>query len=53
MVRDDVYEKLLEIKGDKSQVIEEQGVFRRKMEKYFGILSEEEAESFIQGNEGR
>ncbi|QXJ35176.1 antitoxin VapB family protein [Saccharolobus shibatae] len=50
MIRDDVYKKLLEIKGDKSfsEVIEELikeslSVRRKKIEKYFGILNEEEA----------
>ncbi|BFI74565.1 antitoxin VapB family protein [Sulfurisphaera ohwakuensis] len=50
MIRDDVYKKLLEIKGDKSfsEVIEELieeslNVRRKKIEKYFGILKEEEA----------
>ena len=51
MVRDDVYKKLLEIKGDKSfsevidELIEESVSLRRKkIEKYFGILSKEEAD---------
>ena len=51
MIRDDVYKKLLEIKGDKSfsEVIEELieeslSVRKKKIEKYFGILNEEEAE---------
>ena len=51
MIRDDVYKKLVEIKGDKSfseiieELIEESlTVRRRKLEKYFGILNEEEAE---------
>ncbi|MCH4816195.1 MAG: antitoxin VapB family protein [Saccharolobus sp.] len=50
IIRDDVYKKLLEIKGDKSfsEVIEELikeslSVRRKKIEKYFGILNEEEA----------
>ncbi|WP_218265868.1 antitoxin VapB family protein [Saccharolobus shibatae] len=50
MIRDDVYKKLFEIKGDKSfsEVIEELikeslSVRRKKIEKYFGILNEEEA----------
>ncbi|BAB66160.1 antitoxin VapB family protein [Sulfurisphaera tokodaii] len=50
MIRDDVYKKLLEIKGDKSfseiieELIEESlSVRRKKIEKYFGILNEEEA----------
>ncbi|WP_236750788.1 antitoxin VapB family protein [Acidianus sp. HS-5] len=50
MIRDDVYEKLLEIKGDKSfsdaieELIEESlSLRRKKIEKYFGILSKEEA----------
>ena len=47
MIRDDVYKKLVEIKGDKSfseiieELIEESlTVRRRKLEKYFGILSD-------------
>ncbi|MGC9106138.1 MAG: antitoxin VapB family protein [Thermoprotei archaeon] len=50
-IRDDVYEKLLEIKGDRdiSDVIEELiresvSLRKKKLEKYFGVLSEEEAE---------
>lgn len=51
MIRDDVYKKLVEIKGDKSfseiieELIEESLILRRrKLEKYFGILNGEEAE---------
>jgi predicted CopG family antitoxin len=51
MIRDDVYRRLVEIKGDKSfseiieELIEESlTVRRRKLEKYFGILSDREAE---------
>ncbi|AGJ61886.1 MULTISPECIES: antitoxin VapB family protein [Sulfolobaceae] len=51
MIRDEVYRKLVEIKGDKSfsdvieELIEESlSLRRKKLEKYFGILSEEEAE---------
>jgi predicted CopG family antitoxin len=54
MIRDDVYKKLVEIKGDKSfseiivELIEESLTFRRrKLEKYFGILNEEEAEEIM------
>jgi len=50
MIRDDVYRKLNEIKGNKSfsdiieELIEESlSLRRKKLEKYFGILSEEEA----------
>ena len=50
MIRDDVYEKPLEIKGDKSfsdvieELIEESlSLRKRKIEKYFGLLSKEEA----------
>jgi len=48
MIRDDVYRKLNEIKGDKSfsdiieELIEESlSLRKRKLKKYFGILSEE------------
>ena len=51
MIRDDVYRRLVEIKGDKSfseiieKLIEESLTVRRtKLEKYFGILSDREAE---------
>ncbi|ACP37421.1 antitoxin VapB family protein [Saccharolobus islandicus] len=51
MIRDEVYRKLVEIKGDKSfsdlieELIEESlSLRRKKLEKHFGILSEEEAE---------
>jgi len=51
MIREDVYRKLNEIKGDKSysdiieDLIEESlSLRKKKLEKYFGILSEEEAE---------
>ena len=54
MIRDDVYKKLVEIKGDKSfseiieELIEESLTLRRrKLEKYFGILDEEEAEEMM------
>jgi len=50
MIRDDVYRKLNEIKGNKSfsdiieELIEESlSLRKKKLEKYFGILSEEEA----------
>jgi len=50
VIRDDVYRKLNEIKGNKSfsdiieELIEESlSLRRKKLEKYFGILSEEEA----------
>jgi len=50
MIRDDVYRKLNEIKGDKSfsdiieELIEESlSLRKKKLEKYFGILSEEDA----------
>jgi predicted CopG family antitoxin len=51
MIRDDVYNKLARIKGDKSfsdiieELIEESiSLRRKKIEKYFGILKEEETE---------
>ena len=51
MIRDDVYKKLNEIKGNKSfsdiikELIEESlSLRKKKLKKYFGILSEEEAE---------
>ena len=51
MIRDDVYRRLVEIKGDKNfseiieKLIEESLTVRRtKLEKYFGILSDREAE---------
>jgi predicted CopG family antitoxin len=51
MIRDDVYNKLARIKGDKSfsdiieELIEESiNLRRKKIEKYFGILKDEEAE---------
>ena len=51
MISDDVYNKLARIKGDKSfsdiieELIEESiSLRRKKIEKYFGILKEEEAE---------
>jgi predicted CopG family antitoxin len=54
MIRDDVYKKLVEIKGDKSfseiieELIEESLISRRrKLEKYFGILNGEEAEEMM------
>jgi predicted CopG family antitoxin len=50
MIRDDVYRKLNEIKGNKSfsdiieELIEESlGLRKKKLEKYFGILNEEKA----------
>jgi len=50
MIRDDVYKKLNEIKGDESfsdiieELIEESlSLRKKKLEKYFGILNEEEA----------
>jgi len=50
-VRDDVYRKLNEIKGNKSfsdiieELIEESlSLRKKKLKKYFGILSNEEAE---------
>jgi len=54
MIRDDVYKKLVEIKGNKSfseiieELIEESLILRRrKLEKYFGILNGEEAEEMM------
>jgi predicted CopG family antitoxin len=51
MIRDDVYNKLAKIKGNKSfsdiieELIEESiSLRRKKIEKYFGILKKEEAE---------
>jgi len=51
MIKDNVYRKLNEIKGDKSfsdiieELIEESlSLRKKKLDKYFGILSEEEAE---------
>jgi len=51
MIREGAYRKLNEIKGNKSfsdiieELIEELlSLRRKKLEKYFGILSEEEAE---------
>jgi len=50
VIRDDVYRKLNEIKGNKSfsdiieELIEESlSLRKKKLKKYFGILSEEEA----------
>jgi predicted CopG family antitoxin len=50
MIRDDVYRKLNKIKGNKSfsdiieKLIEESlSLRKKKLEKYFGILSKEEA----------
>jgi len=50
VIRDDVYRKLNEIKGNKSfsdiieELIEESlSLRKKKLEKYFGILSKEEA----------
>ena len=57
-VRDDVYRKLVEIKGDKSfsEVIEQllkDSAKLRKLErqKYFGILTEEEAKEILKAIE--
>jgi len=51
MIRDDVYRKLNEIKGNKSfsdiieELIEESlSLRKKKLKKYFGILSKEESE---------
>jgi predicted CopG family antitoxin len=51
MIRDDVYNKLARIKGNKSfsdiieELIEEAiSLRRKKIEKHFGILKDEEAE---------
>jgi predicted CopG family antitoxin len=51
MIRNDVYKKLNEIKGNKSfsdiieELIEESlSLKKKKLKKYFGILSKEEAE---------
>jgi len=51
MIRDDVYRKLNEIKGNKSfsdiigELIEESlSLRKKKLKKYFSILSKEEAE---------
>jgi predicted CopG family antitoxin len=56
MIRDDVYNKLAKIKGNKSfsdiieELIEESiSLRRKKIEKYFGILKEEEAEELKKG----
>jgi len=50
LIRDDVYKKLNEIKGNKSfsdiieELIEESlSLRKKKLKKYFGILSKEEA----------
>jgi len=50
LIRDDIYKKLNEIKGDKSfsdiieDLIEESlSLRKKKLDKYFGILSKEEA----------
>ena len=58
MIRDDVYRKLVEIKGDKSfsdvieELIEESVSLRKKkLERYFGILSEEEAKEILKAIE--
>ena len=57
-VRDDVYRKLVEIKGDRSfsdvieELIEESVSLRKKkLERYFGILSEEEAKEILKAIE--
>jgi predicted CopG family antitoxin len=57
MIRDDVYNKLPKIKGNKSfsdiieELIEESiSLRRKKIEEYFGILKEEEAEELKKGN---
>ncbi|MEJ2781033.1 antitoxin VapB family protein [Stygiolobus sp. CP850M] len=54
MIKDEVYKKLVEIKGDKSfsdvieELIEESLSLRKKrLERYFGILSKEDAEELI------
>ncbi|MEJ2778403.1 antitoxin VapB family protein [Stygiolobus sp. RP850M] len=54
MIRDEVYKKLVEIKGDKSfsdvieELIEESLSLRKKrLERYFGILSKEDAEELM------
>jgi len=51
MIRDEVYKKLVEIKGDKSfsdvieELIEESlSLRKKKLERYFGVLSKEDAE---------
>ena len=58
MIRDDVYRKLVEIKGDRSfsdvieELIEESVSLRKKkLERYFGILSEEEAKEILKAIE--
>ena len=58
MVRDDVYRKLVEIKGDKSfsefieQLLEDSAKLRKlERQKYFGILTEEEAEEMMRAIE--
>jgi len=55
MIRDEVYKKLVEIKGDKSfsdvieELIEESLSLRKKrLERYFGILSNEDAEELME-----
>ncbi|BDB99895.1 antitoxin VapB family protein [Saccharolobus caldissimus] len=54
MIRDNVYKKLVEIKGNRSfsdvieELIEESlSLRRKKLEKYFGIISENEAEKLM------
>jgi predicted CopG family antitoxin len=54
MIRDDVYKKLVEIKGNRSfsdvieELIEESlSLRRKKLEKYFGIISKDEAEELM------
>jgi predicted CopG family antitoxin len=54
MIRDEVYKKLVEIKGDKSfsdvieELIEESLSLRKKrLERYFGILRGEDAEELM------
>ncbi|MUM63724.1 antitoxin [Acidianus infernus] len=54
MIRDEVYKKLVEIKGDKSfsdvieELIEESLSLRKKrLERYFGVLSKEDAEELM------
>jgi predicted CopG family antitoxin len=51
LIRDDIYKKLNEIKGNKSfsdiieELIEESlSLRKKKLEKYFGILNKEESE---------
>ena len=56
-VRDEVYKKLAQFKGDRSfsdvieELIEESVSLRKKLERYFGILSEEEAKEILKAIE--